>query len=325
MYPDVKPWISETLHEYWFSDLAPIWHSITTADKAVAARLRRIKSLGRKHRPALDALFDDASSVIERLATCTPLERCHSGSCPECVRAFQCFVVEDVLGLFEEEGFEEGDGVCVSVIDNYTYPFGSLKDLSIKGFQDRVKKVLADNGVEFAVGGFDISYNVRADGLAEPYWAPQLWLLMPKDNIEVWKPALKEAFPSRPLVNRPVKVLSWNQNPRALAYAIKADFNLRVSYEYTRKTADGVRTGQNSRNLPLRVPERLELFTFLNEVGLAARLFLLGVRPTRTNLGFTFVRLSDDDAISEIAESRPLEPQNASGKAQSRKHLRVID
>jgi hypothetical protein len=287
-HPGNKAWVAETLTNIeLFRDGEPEWTNAETSLEATEERERRARFLKMHARDV-----PNAGLIADRLNECSPQERCGSGACPWCGRAFQRFNVREGKRLLEAEAPGLIGISAVSLVLAPLPPEGALSQLSIKSLQDGVKKVLRANGVKLALGGLDLSYNEHRDHRFAPHWAPQYWLLLPTSNRHRWEPALRSLSPSSDVVPRPLKILRWDRDLAALGYALKTRFKRRESYEHERPYRDGTRICRNTRSLPLRAKERLELFQFLDQVGLAARVFLLGARPTRTEAGISIVRLS---------------------------------
>jgi hypothetical protein len=74
--------------ERLFGDGTPLWERAPTTDEAKRERLRLIKRLRR-----FAAEFPGAAELADRLNACRPNDRCTSGACPECARAFQRWLV----------------------------------------------------------------------------------------------------------------------------------------------------------------------------------------------------------------------------------------
>jgi hypothetical protein len=76
--------------EPYYRDGPPTWPNAPTSEDAKAARLRAIKRL---HRFADD--FAGAGQLADILVGCKPGDRCMSGACPECGRAFRRWFVSE--------------------------------------------------------------------------------------------------------------------------------------------------------------------------------------------------------------------------------------
>jgi hypothetical protein len=287
-YPDISPLVAEALkNNDLYRDGEPDWTNGETSLEATVEWERRyhfFKKHGRRE--------PTVALIADRLSECSPEKRCLSGACPPCGRAFQRFFVGEGKRLLEAEAPGLIGVSAVSLVLAPLLPEGQLGQLSIKPLHDSVKKVLRANGVKLALGGLDLSFNEHREHRFKPHWAPQLWLLVPASNRHRWEPALRAMCLASDVVPRPLKLLRWDMDLAALGYALKTRFQRRVSYEHERPYGDGTRACRNTRSLPLRAKERLELYRFLDQAGLAARVLLLGARPTRTEAGISIVRLT---------------------------------
>jgi hypothetical protein len=164
-----------------------------------------------------------------------------------------------------------------------------LSQFSATGLINRVRSILRRNGVELAAGGIDLSYNQDKSGMFESHWCAHLWLILPDRGRYSWVPALRKANPPNEAVPRPVKIMHWDGRNEGLAYALKTTFKRRESVHQPRRS--GVVPRRNTSEQDLRVAERIPLYEYLDSVGLHARVFLLGARPTMTDHGFSIVKL----------------------------------
>jgi hypothetical protein len=80
--------------EALFGDAAPKWEGAPTADDAHVKRLHLIKRLRR-----FSYDFEGAAELAASLEACDPSDRCTSGACPKCARAFQRWFVAQMQRL----------------------------------------------------------------------------------------------------------------------------------------------------------------------------------------------------------------------------------
>lgn len=88
----------------WYSNGPPIWKQgkggrCKTAEEAEKERLQQIKVLRRHGNEDPNAL-----QLAEKLRDCCPLNRCLSGACPECQRAFQRWFVSAANNFLKSDG-----------------------------------------------------------------------------------------------------------------------------------------------------------------------------------------------------------------------------
>jgi hypothetical protein len=267
-------WVRNALStELRYRDGGPHWPRAIRQAEAILNRTKTARFLS-KHaftRPEL-------REVAERLTFCTPRDRCLSAACPECCRALQRFFVLECQKLLKPQS------TCVaSVIDSTMSNRPTLSQVSLGGLVNRTRSILRRCGVTFAAGGVDLSFNEANNGQFDPHWCAHLWFLLPSAKRQEWESALRSSNPSGEVSPRPVRVQKWDGRDEALAYALKSDFHRRVTLY-----SNGQR---NTSEQELRVAERMDLYPYLNSVGLHARVFLLGVRPTMTEHGVSFVQL----------------------------------
>lgn len=221
-----------------------------------------------------------ALELYDRLAACSLRARCRSAACPACSRAFtRWFVATSASALRPHR-----DEIRVlSVVDaRHAVPVGRLNPAVLHASGMGIANALKSLGVATSLLAVDLSVNESADGEFDPHWQPQAWIFAPAAQVDPVRKAIRAAIPATHTVPRPVKVQTWDGNPAALAYALKAEFARRVS---VRKPADGGRgrgACRNTRDRPLRVDQRRELLIALDRAGFQARLHLRGFRLTKT-------------------------------------------
>jgi hypothetical protein len=275
----IKPWVKNILtNESLYSDGEPTWSDAVNQGTSISERIKVSRFLA-KHafvKPGLRC-------IAEKLEYCSPNNRCYSGACPECGRALQRFFVSECKQLFANQS------VCIaSIIDSMSIR-DELSEFSSSGLINRVRSVLRKKGVKLAAGGIDFSYNQDEIGTFGSHWCAHLWLILPNRNRDSWEPTLRLANPASEAVPRPIKVLNWDGRNEGLAYALKTSFKRRVSVRQKRRS--GNVQHRNTSEQDLRVAERIPLYQYLDSIGLHARVFLLGVRPTMTDRGISIVRL----------------------------------
>ena len=85
--------------------------------------------------------------------------------------------------------------------------------------------------ITHALGGFDISINEHLTGDFAPHWRPHAWIFI--KSRELTKKAerrLRKHFPADPLlIPKPVMIKRFNRSLTAIAYALKGDFQRRVT------------------------------------------------------------------------------------------------
>src|SRR5262249_23442173 len=98
-------------------------------------------------------------------------------------------------------------------------------------------------------------------------------------NRKQLRKKLRELLGTSAAVPRPVHVKYLKENTTyARSYALKTTFSRRIGFLQTKRGKNGKRKCRNSTYDKLRVSERIELFTFLHQIGLADRVFFLGAK-----------------------------------------------
>jgi hypothetical protein len=153
-----------------------------------------------------------------------------------------------------------------------------LKLFSVNAFRDSIADNLISCGISFVIGGIDFSYNEHREGRFAPYWSPHAWFLTTGYRSDQWSARLRRAFPGTSLIPRPVKIDDWDGRRALIGYSLKYDFKRRISQTDTRRRrGGGTRKCQVTQYDRLRSIERFELYSCLHEMGLGARLLLMGI------------------------------------------------
>jgi hypothetical protein len=271
-YPDVKPWVVTAISEESQNADKQLWRDEPTAEYSYVERLRRIR-LCRKY----EKQYPELKDVADRLELCEPTNRCYSGACPECGRLFQRSYVRQtkraIANIIAHDGNEL---IAICIVPSWPLVrHGQLKHFSISNFQRRIKNALDTAGVQHGIGGIDFSFNEDHEQEWQPSICPHLYLITSITDKEALRKCLKSQFPKNAEVSRPIKLPTFENNARRRSYSLKMTFKRRVSYY---KVANGKRT-RNTSNDKLRANERIELFLYLNQIGLAARVVFRGIKP----------------------------------------------
>ncbi len=133
----------------------------------------------------------------------------------------------------------------------------------------------------WVVGGIDVSVNEHAEGFHKPFYQFQLWAFTPTRALWRVEHKLRAHFPASRHVKRPVRVLPFDGDPRAFAYALKPNFDRRITRAaLTERQAAKLGIAprrQNTKHRPLLSAQEAELRVILHALGPKARLVLMGV------------------------------------------------
>ena len=269
-----------------YGDGDPSWSDAQTASQAVTARRKIAKFLrnrgeGSKHR-----------LLASTVGACEPNSPCLSGACPACMRASQRWFVGTAPRTFHPDDELLATSLVFEIVEQ-----GKLSAANVKRSIARVKRVFRKAGIGLAVGGLDISFNEERDSDDPGHWALQLMVLVSAKDRSVWEKTLRSAYPRTDLVPRPIFIQPFDGAPAGWAYEFKPNFVRRVSYSSERMVNGVLRPCRNTSDQPLRVTERLELLPFLNDLGLAGRLFLIGARTTNTLWGIAIVPIGKRQSV----------------------------
>lgn len=141
---------------------------------------------------------------------------------------------------------------------------------------------LKDGLIEFAVGGFDISFNEHETRSFATHWKPHAWLFVPTAQLLWGYQRLRAHFPrDKSTVPFPFKTYLWDGNPSAIAYALKGEFQRRTTLASV--ASHGLRRRRNVRYRALRSKQKVELLIALDRIGLHGRLFLKGAKAVEVD------------------------------------------
>jgi hypothetical protein len=273
---DVKKWVIAAIKDEEDYSHDPLWRNAPSAEEMYEERLRRIKFL-RKH----GRIFPDATILADQLGTCEPGQRCLSGACPECGRLFQRWFVRR-SGKFIAKHImrDENELIAVSIIprDAVRQP-GKLHTADIVNLQRRLKYALDKTHINIALGAIDFSFNEDREGEYETFWCPHFYLITSSGEKSSLGDQLRTIYPSGSEIPKPVFISSFKNIAKRRSYALKMKYNRRIGYNQLKKTNEYFRECRNSSCDELRAAERLELFIFLDQIGLADRVIFRGAKP----------------------------------------------
>lgn len=266
-------------HTKKFKALPP---NFETFESAKLARKQLVGWLHKQDDPAATAL----ATVLEG---CRKTNRCGSGACPVCNRAFRIRLGGEVKRV-RPVAFEV---LLISLIpESFRVESGGLADFDLRRWalsrHRAIERALPPESL-FA-GGVDVSLNTLEN--ADPHWCFHLYgfVLLPlgwgvhnRSKVRRFRAELERRCPPVPKSHRvgaekvlTVAAVDSQRFDDAVLYAHKGDFYRRSRYAYTKK-----KTGKRSTNVtPQTLPRsaKVELSLFLARFPLGSRLILVGFR-----------------------------------------------
>ena len=274
------------LSEGLFGDGPPTWPGAPTFRKAKRTRKRYIKRLKR-----FSSQFPEAAELARILVRCKRGRRCASGACPECGRAFQRWFVAEVKNLASNESQPELIAVSIA-FPQHRAAEDKLDTLdTTKTKRGVTEAVKASDPVHWMAGGIDLSLNddtQKDQGIA---WQPQLYGFADATNVAALSKVLRDTYSPTKKAPRPVQIKECDGSARAISYALKTEFVRRIAYRTIVGPPDNRRKCWHTRKVSLRPVEHVRAMLWLERIGLAGRLFLRGVRVTRTKHGAALVQI----------------------------------
>ena len=211
----------------------------------------------------------DANELADRIEPGIYGYPADSGACPLSMYFLRVLLVDQ----FRQ--FMPTNGSAISIVlPGTAVPMGKLHTLNLSALESRVRRLLRKTSLQDQplIGGWDLSLNEAAGTKSSLHWAPQLFIVAPylTDRLRARKEFSGLLIPNQD-TPRPIKISPLTDPFGAVTYSMKSSFYRRISYI----DKNGRR---NTRHLPLRPFQERELLLFLDQIGIAARLFLLNVR-----------------------------------------------
>jgi hypothetical protein len=283
----IRPLIARLLADaHWFGNKPPSWPGAPTADDAKKARKRYIKRLKR-----FSSEFPEAVKLAKILARCKRHRRCTSGACPECGRAFQRWFVSQVMNLASYENSPQL--IAVSIAFPHHRSVGDTLDTldTTKMKRDVTETIKDSDLVLWMAGGIDLSLNDDTQRNVPICWQAQLYGFAEVSSRKQFSKLLRDTFKKTRKVKRPIQTEECDGSSRAISYGYKTDFVRRIGYRGQAGPPDNRRTCWKTRKVSLRAIEHVRAMLWLHRVGLAGRLFLRGLRMTRTGDSVGLVKI----------------------------------
>jgi hypothetical protein len=281
------PLIAEILtDEVWYRDDRP-WDGAPPSEQAVRKRLANVKRL-RRYAGKLWA----AKATADRLAACEPRNRCMSGACPECTRAFQRWFVDSTERLTQARNSHHELVTASIVFPNGWVPWHLTNTISVQNLKRAVTRSIEGSPVvDWMVGGIDISLNDDRQKSLGMGWQLQVYALAMVKDRNAFASLLRDQFRRTAQISRPVQIKAYDGSSEANSYAFKTEFVRRIAYRGRTTTKGKNRECWMTRKVSLPPVDHADLLVRLDSIGLAQRLYLRGVRMTMTNNGVALAKV----------------------------------
>jgi hypothetical protein len=273
---DFKPWVMQAIQDEERQSPDQLWKNEPSAEVIYNDRLRRIKFLRKSGKTNPKALF-----LADRLESCEPKQRCLSGARPECGRLFQrWFVRRSRKFVAKHINLPWDHLVAITIVPwTPTVELGQLHTVEIVNLQRRLKDALKKANIDIALGAIDFSFNEDRTGKYVPFWCPHFYLITSTDNKKTLRKKLRKLFLQSDDIPRPVEMSAFHNNAYRRSYALKMNFKRRVGYWKTKERNGELSQCRDTSRQRFRAAERLELFIYLNQIGLGPRIVFRGAKP----------------------------------------------
>jgi hypothetical protein len=263
-----------------FGDGIPVWADAPTAHDAEEARQKAAKRLKR-----FAPEFPGADRLADILLKCAPGDRCKSGACPECGRAFQRWFGGQVNGLAQAD-IHPLTSISIAFAD-YRVPEGQLYGLHTIGMKRALAYVLGKvPGISMVAGGIDLSLNDDTQKGLGVGWVPQFYGFVTCGNVRALSGPLRERYPASKHAPRPVQIKSSDGSFKNLSYGFKSTFVRRIAYR------DENKGRWDTRKVSLPAQNHVQAMLWMHQIGFSGRLFLKNVRMTRMGQHVQLVKFS---------------------------------
>jgi hypothetical protein len=268
--------------ESWHGDSEPSWPGAPAAQDAKARRLFCAKRLRRFK------LSPEALKLAARLKACRPGDRCQSGACPECGRAFQRWFVHSTTALISASN-NSGDLVSVSIVfPKARVPSCGITTLSMADSIAAVTQALeGPSDIEWMIGGIDVSLNDDTQKGLQEEWQLQLYGIAMVTNRDALGSHLRSKFEQTKDVSRPVQIKPCDGSAGVISYAYKPEFVRRIAYHATITSKGKTHKCWMTRKVSPRARDHAGLMEWLDTVGLLQRLYLYRVQTVKAMSGVT--------------------------------------
>ncbi len=284
----VVPALIETIlsKQRLYGDGPPMWPDAPSSNDAYKARERATKRLRR-----FSSQFPETKNPAKVLAHCRPRRRCMSGACPECGRGLQRVFVAEVRKLAKGDGGRELVSISIAFPKHRVSEdqLTTLDTTSIK--RVLYETVRAADGLAWMAGGIDLSLNDDTAKGGGVYWQPQFFGFAAVTDPGALAKVLRDRFAATKAMLRPVQIKSCDGSTKAISYALKPEFVRRIAYRTEVGPPGDRRKCWTTRKVSLRPREHVRAMLWMHKVGLGGRMFLHGLRMTRTGDSVGLVKI----------------------------------
>jgi hypothetical protein len=189
------------------------------------------------------------------------------------VRRSKIFMAEHIIQDKEEL-------IAISIVprDAVRRP-GQLHAVDIVNLQRRLKYALDKTRINVGIGAIDFSFDEDRKGRYQAFWCPHFYLITSTSKKNKLGDRLRKIYPRTTAIPKPVFISSFRNVSERRSYALKMKFTRRIGYHQVKNWNDKRRKCRNASGDRLRASERLELFIYLDQIGLADRVIFRRAKP----------------------------------------------
>jgi hypothetical protein len=195
--------------------------------------------------------------------------------CPICLRQLRKSFILGAVTCIEELGLGPQLPIIEFSAISVTYSQDlrdSLDLIDLSQINKRIRDQHKRARFPLAFADVEISLNEDRQAYDDPFWQAQVYGVVVGLEIEALKSAIKHLYPHAESISRPLRVRECSNLPKALSYAIKPGFVIRVSHIDRR-------TGRNNTEYyDLKAPQVREMAMSLGRYKLPVRYALTGCR-----------------------------------------------
>jgi hypothetical protein len=161
---------------------------------------------------------------------------------------------------------------------NHQVGLGSLNAKVVRTIRDDMQILIDSCKLDIFVGHWDLSANWSHLERATSKFFMQIAGIGYSHDWPAVVARARKLFPITESVPKPVYFRNYDGASEAVAYTAKRTFYGRETYLDPYLGRPDRAWSMNTRSRPLRVPERIEVLTMLNDIGFAERSILSGAR-----------------------------------------------